>query len=197
MFEPEVDVELGRALGGELAERLNEIGDGGTAELTDGARKLGLDWYEKGEADRWKKLHPVIQPWCERRLDHAIKLGYLNSLLEGDSGPLAVDEEGLTWGLEAVEWLTPRIQEAFLKMDETKYGELHRVMLTMISRNNREIREQTLRKGLGNKYSVTQVDEGIRHLIVSGAAIRKEKSDERGKTGWWICAIERDNEGGG
>jgi hypothetical protein len=190
MFEPEVDVELGREIGTELAERLAEIGDGGTVELSDAARKMGLDWYENDEAAKWKLMHPVVQPWCERRLDHAIKLGYINSLLEGQSGPLIVDQDGLTWGLEAVEWLTPRIQEAFLKMDESKYGELHRMMMTMILKAGGEMRDQSLRAGLGNKYSASQLDEGIRHLIVIGAVTRQEKSNERGRTEWRICAID-------
>lgn len=188
-FEPNVDVALAKAIGAELAERIAEIGDGGVVELSGASREIGLEWYEKGEADRWKTLHPIIQPWCERRLDHAIKLGYINSLIEGDSGPLAIDQDGLDWGLEAVEWLTPRIQEAFLKMDESRHGELHRMMMVMINKANGEIRDQSLRAGLGNRYSASQVDEGIRHLIVSGWAIRQEKENGRGKTEWRICRI--------
>ncbi len=187
-FEPEVDVALGKEIGAELRDRLDEIGDGGTVELSEPARQMGLDWYEQGEAERWKKLHPIIQPWCERRLDHAIKLAYINSLLEGESGALAIDEEGMSWGLEVVEWLTPRIQEAFLKMDESRFGELHRVMMVMIEKAGGEIRDQSLRAGLGNKYSSSQIDEGIRHLIMAGKVIRMEKGNERGKTEWRICA---------
>lgn len=189
-YKPNVDMELAQKIQDELAERLAEIGDGGVAVQDEDAAKFGEEWYLK-EAERWPKLDPIILPWCQRRLDHAFKLAYLNTLLEGDGGPLRIDKEGMEWGIEVVEWLTPRIERAFQRMNETKSGEIHRIIMEQVEHAGGMLSESTLRLGLGNRYNKRQIDEGIIHLLSCDEVVRQERHKGRGKMDWVLIRASR------
>lgn len=190
-YEPNVDRGLAHEIGRELAAKLGDIpAEGGVIQQTEAARKMGEEWY-MGEAARWPNYHPIVKPFLERRLDHAIKLGYLNALLEGDQGPLVIDEDGLTWGLEAVEWLTPRIEAAFLSMEESQSGELNRHIMTFVKANGGQVKEQRIRQALGHKWRKAAMDEAFMHLISSGELTRNEQADGTGRTQMWVREVVR------
>jgi hypothetical protein len=187
-YEPHVDSAFAHQLAADIKERVDAIGTGGLAGQTPGAAKLGEDWY-LGEEERWKKLDAIVMPWCERRMDHAIKLAFLNSLLEGTNGPLLIDEEGMKWGIEVVEWLTPRVQEAFIKMDETKAGEIHRLVTEMVVRNGGMMDEKLIRAGLGHRYTARDMDGALAHLVLSGKVSRFQGQGARGEAAWLVKMI--------
>lgn len=169
-YRPGVNVELYHEVVKEIQKRLVAL-QAGVVVQTKAAHDLGEAWYMK-EEKRLQRVSEVVMPWCERRLDHAFKLGYLNSLLEGDGGPLVIDEDGMRWGLAVVEWMTKGIETAFLKMGETPVGELHRVIVERLVRNGGVMLERAMRAGLGYKWSKPQMDEALSHLGVAGLVSR-------------------------
>lgn len=181
-FFPEVDPVLRDAIADDLQERLKDLPIG-VVQMSAEARQYAEDWYHQ-EDKRWAELDPIVLPWCERRMDHALKLGYINSLLEGQKGPLIIDVEGAQWGTELVEHLTPRIQAAFLRMDETPVGELHRTMDQLIGQRVR-LPETKLRGSLGHRWSSFQITEGLKHLMESGQVRRWAEPNGHGMA-WYV-----------
>jgi hypothetical protein len=186
-FTPDVDKDFGLAVITELSERLKTI-EKTVIKMTPEAFEFGEEWYSEIDA-RIAKFDPVVKPWCERQLDHAIKLGYLNTLLEGDQCEM-IDVEGLEWGINVVEWLAPRIEAAFMRMDETKVGELHRQAAEMVARNGK-MAESRLRAGLGNKWSKGQIDEALHHLV-EVHKIRRYMETMPGGKNVWMLEVKRD-----
>ncbi len=188
-FYPAVDRELAANLIEELRTKLAEVTTG-VVTLTPEAHDYSLHWYEDGEDERWREMDPIVLPWCERRLDHALKLAYLNTMLEGQSGPHRIDEEGIQWGIEVVEWLTPRIQEAFLRMNETAIGEMHRIIETMVVRKAK-MSEADLRSSLGHRWGRGQMEAGIRHLIETHKIRRVGESNGQGLISWELLRVDK------
>jgi len=190
-FEPRVDVDSGLQIGEELAQRLIEINEGvQVAVLSDEAYEYGREWYESGEDARWATMDPIVKPFLERRLDHAIKLAYLWELVDGSRGPYENGLEAMQRGLAFVEWLTPRIQKAFLSMHEGRSGELNRSILEIVRARNGEVEERVVRQALGYRWRRAEMDEGIRHLIETAQLIRLERSDGRSGIGWTLKEVE-------
>lgn len=163
-FEPRIDMKVGKKMIQELAGQLGLLPTaGGEAILAPDAKKFAEDWYMKEDARR-KGLHEIVRPWCERRTDHAIKLAFLRGLLEGND-PLTISLDDMKWGIDVIEWMTPRIQEAFLKMDESQDGKIHRMIVEILQNNGGSLRERSVRSGLSHQYGKRQLDPAIRHLV--------------------------------
>lgn len=184
-YEPQIDMRLANEIGAEIVERLEGLPEHGIVGQTEAARALGMEWYGHVDEHRMGK-HPLVLPWMERRLDHAIKLGYLNSLLEGDQGPVTIDEDGLRWGIEMVEMLTPKIERVFTSMQETQVGELNRQIGEVVAANGGAVQEYVVRQALGYKWRRGAMDEAIRHLIETGTVTRQERADPRFGTAFWL-----------
>lgn len=162
-FYPEVDRAYAEALIGDIADRFDRLKEG-MVRMTPEAFAFAEHWYETGKAERLASWDPIVRPWCERQMDHALKLGYLNTFLEGDGDPHVIDEEGVQWGISVTEWLLPRLEKAFINMNETSVGELHRIVETYV-REKGLIMEHSLRSNLGHRWSKGQIDAAIRHLV--------------------------------
>lgn len=190
-FEPAVNTDAGMEIGEELFTRLGEIQPGlNVASLTKEAYEYGREWYEAGEDARWAGYDPIVKPFLERRLDHAIKLAYLWELIEGNEGPYEIGLNAIKHGLEFVEWVTPRIQTAFLSMHEGKSGELNRMIMDIVRTRNGEVEERIVRQALGYRWKKGELDDGIRHLIESGQIYRLERGDTRFGVGWLLKEVK-------